>query len=100
MGGAGAGCGGAVDPGFVQKVSKAGRRPRVRAEWPPPLAALLTRCWDPEPSRRPEFAHVVEVLGGLLAPAPTSRGAAGAPALSSLLRRFSALGRGRAAAPR
>ena len=56
-----------------------GRRPPLDKKWPDELRKLLTRCWDPEFAKRPDFAEVVDVMMTLVATTeqerarPTSR---------------------------
>ena len=50
--------------GYVES----GNRPLVPDEMPPDYRELMERCWDGDPSRRPPFAEVVEVLSGMASP--------------------------------
>ncbi|KAK8967700.1 Serine/threonine-protein kinase HT1 [Platanthera guangdongensis] len=43
-------------------VNKGGRRDRFRTTAPPPLALIMTQCWDANPDARPPFADVVKML--------------------------------------
>ncbi|CAM9597114.1 unnamed protein product, partial [Phaeothamnion confervicola] len=39
-----------------------GARPPVGAGFPPPLATLMRRCWQPDPAARPSFREIVAML--------------------------------------
>lgn len=54
----------------------------VRDDCPPALTALLQRCWDSEPRKRPAMAAVVAELGRIVAASSAeAEGAADAAAL-------------------
>jgi len=61
-GGAGAGGGAAVDPHEIAQRVVGGARPIIPADCPATLAALIARCWSPEPSARPEMEGVAKEL--------------------------------------
>eukprot|EP01106_Pelomyxa_sp_JSP_P018811 TRINITY_DN898_c0_g1_i4.p1 TRINITY_DN898_c0_g1~~TRINITY_DN898_c0_g1_i4.p1 ORF type:complete len:204 (+),score=19.45 TRINITY_DN898_c0_g1_i4:253-864(+) len=42
-----------------------GKRPEIPRECPPAWCDLITRCWNADPSKRPTFVTVIEVLRGL-----------------------------------
>lgn len=44
--------------GVVQK----GLRPTIPKHTPPRLAQLLERCWQQDPTLRPNFSEIIEVL--------------------------------------
>jgi serine/threonine protein kinase len=46
----------------VRNVARSGLRPTLPKRWPPPLKALITRCWDAKPELRPEFHEICYVL--------------------------------------
>lgn len=43
-------------------------RPELYPNWPAPLCALMTECWDADPARRPSSRLVVERLHPMLQP--------------------------------
>lgn len=45
----------------------AGLRPTTSEDCPPRLAALMQRCWDDSPSKRPEFTEIVPELEAIIA---------------------------------
>lgn len=44
-----------------------GKRLTIPADVPKPLAELIARCWDQEPSKRPAMLEVVNILAPLAA---------------------------------
>jgi serine/threonine protein kinase len=53
-----------VERAAVQRAVVAGARPQLPAGVPAPLAALIRRCWDADPRRRPDFAAVYAAFAG------------------------------------
>ena len=51
---------------IILQVSQHGQRPEVPGDAPPALAALMQRCWSPDPTVRPTAAAIVEELRQLL----------------------------------
>ena len=51
-----------VTPAMWAEEAARGARPRVAEEWPQALRSIMTRCWHPEPLRRPRFAEVLAEL--------------------------------------
>ena len=47
---------------LMMKVVKNGNRPHIRSGLPLPLTRLIERCWDSNPSVRPDFACIQELL--------------------------------------
>jgi serine/threonine protein kinase len=60
--GGGGGAGAAVDPHEIAQRVVDGARPIIPADCPATLAALIARCWSPEPSARPEMEGVAKEL--------------------------------------
>jgi len=52
--------------GFYRRVCHAGERPKIPPNLPAPLAEMLTRCWDINPAKRPEFTDIIPVLESAL----------------------------------
>ena len=44
-----------------------GLRPPIPRSAPPLLSSLMERCWDTNPSQRPEFADIVKELVQIIA---------------------------------
>lgn len=42
------------------------------------LKKMVTRCWDPNPERRPNFEEVVKILDGLIKTMPREKASSGA----------------------
>jgi len=39
-------------------------RPTIPADCPEFLRLLITRCWDADPTKRPSFVEILEILSG------------------------------------
>jgi len=53
---------------FTEKVCTQHVRPKINEKkWPPPLCALLSRCWEPSPTDRPESREVVDEMMTIVA---------------------------------
>ena len=44
-----------------------GRRPPLDKKWPEELRNILTRCWAPDFTKRPDFSEVVHVMMSIVA---------------------------------
>jgi serine/threonine protein kinase len=51
----------------IMDAVKAGKRPAINENCPPTYKALIKRCWQTEPSRRPTFNYIVRYLKDELA---------------------------------
>lgn len=51
----------------IMDAVKAGKRPAISEHCPPTYKALIKRCWQTEPSRRPTFNYIVRYLKDELA---------------------------------
>lgn len=51
---------------FYQRVVNGGERPPLIKKWPKDLQSLLTECWSPIISQRPNFEQIVERLDVML----------------------------------
>jgi serine/threonine protein kinase len=51
----------------IMDAVKAGKRPTISENCPPTYKALIKRCWQTEPSRRPTFNYIVRYLKDELA---------------------------------
>lgn len=47
----------------VERAANDGDRPNVPRDWDERLSMLLQQCWDENPTARPSFKQVLEVLG-------------------------------------
>jgi len=47
---------------IVRQVTESHSRPLIPQNCPPKLAKLIKACWDQDPSRRPEFSKIAEIL--------------------------------------
>lgn len=63
---------------------KAGKRPAISEHCPPTYKALIKRCWQTEPSRRPTFNYIVRYLKDELARVKRSKVAVSAGQFSNL----------------
>jgi len=46
----------------IIQTAKNGLRPVIHSSCPPPFAQLMQRMWDPEPSLRPDFGEILQIL--------------------------------------
>jgi serine/threonine protein kinase len=51
---------------MLEKVCKQHHRPAIPESCPPTLRALMEKCWDPVPSKRPSFVDVLSEIDGIL----------------------------------
>ncbi|CAB1104498.1 unnamed protein product [Ectocarpus sp. CCAP 1310/34] len=51
---------------FLSQVIRGSHRPPVHKKWPKPWSELMQSCWAEDPSKRPSFAKVGDLLQGML----------------------------------
>lgn len=47
---------------FMERVCKKGERPRMKKDWPPALTKLMSECWQPLHTSRPELSELLPTL--------------------------------------
>ncbi|EFN50576.1 hypothetical protein CHLNCDRAFT_135467, partial [Chlorella variabilis] len=47
---------------IIVQVTQKGYRPPIPADFPPPLADLVQRCWAEDPHARPDAETIVQAL--------------------------------------
>lgn len=62
-----------MTPSLVM-VTLTGKRPEISANCPPSYRSLLQRCWQTNPTRRPNFTYIVRYLKDELALVKRKRG--------------------------
>jgi serine/threonine protein kinase len=61
----------------IMDAIRAGKRPEISSNCPPSYRSLLQRCWQTNPTRRPNFTYIVRYLKDELALVKRKRGATG-----------------------
>eukprot|EP00904_Undaria_pinnatifida_P012456 jgi/Undpi1/8340/HiC_scaffold_25.g10809.m1 len=51
---------------FFSQVVRGSHRPPINKKWPKPWAALMQSCWAEDPTARPSFAKVGDLLQGMV----------------------------------
>ncbi|CAN0088492.1 unnamed protein product [Ectocarpus sp. 6 AP-2014] len=51
---------------FLSQVIRGSHRPPVHKKWPKPWSELMQSCWAEDPTKRPSFAKVGDLLQGML----------------------------------